>query len=1044
MPDNPRVSVQRYMGAGALGGLGSGLVVTALELAVLARLERPLDPGLAAALAGVIVPLQVLAGAVAGLAVAGLRWAGEALGGPGRRGDKRAALVAAVVSLAPAFWFLTQLGAGRKAARVLGPLPVRVAGTLAAAALVAVACWAGLRLGGWLVQTRSRGLGLGLGLGLLAATVGLFGADALLYRRLYGFIHGALAGAYLLAGTGACCCLWVALVGRARPGARLPVWLRRAGPVMLLALALGTLLWTRGAVLADQRLRFVALEQTTTTQKLLALAPLPRVVQAPDFLDARPGRGQRGETFRVADANVVLVTVDALRPDHLGAYGYGRPTSPNLDALATRSSRFQWAYCQSPLTCYSIPSLHTGDYLKSTLPLLSRPPPTLATILGARGYTTAAFYNASIFFCDDRKATGYGARKFGFAHAETHHLQAPVLTDRVLAYLKDHRRRGRSRLLLWVHYFDVHEPYHRHPPFDFGDRDVDRYDAEIALVDREIGRLVAALSILEGPTIFVLTADHGEEFREHGGTYHGSSLYEEQIRVPLVFGVPGIKPRTVRTPAQLVDVAPTVLALLGVNVPPSMRGRSLVPDLLGRPGPSPAAFAEVHTKKMVRHRDWKLIHDYRRSTYELYDLRTDPRERVNLAGRRPAMAARLRGLLHGWFERLRGLDRATPHRPRAIDLGRIGDRRAVPLLARLLNTPGALSRWRQEAARLLGQLRDRTAADALWGAAADDDALVAAEAATALGELKDRRARLVLPHVVATSRGRLRARAAIALARVDHPEATPALLEGLLGDSWELQNRAAHYLGFVGDARATDALLAMSSRSHLRSRACLALGRLGRRHPDPRILPFLLGMVRGDRHQDVRQRALAGIGYLGDRSAVAPLQGLLPLRAGLSWLPETLTRLGALGDRGSPGLDLSDKRKGQGKGWGACRRNRSGAAPSYLGQTWCAVDSPAAALALDLARRPGDAVLELRVRPLVHWLERRTLQVSINGKALKPAALARGWQVLRLATTAGAWRRGRNRVRLRLDLPGGAHVAGTRAELLAVDYVMLAPAMDQK
>jgi hypothetical protein len=195
-------------------------------------------------------------------------------------------------------------------------------------------------------------------------------------------------------------------------------------------------------------------------------------------------------------------------------------------------------------------------------------------------------------------------------------------------------------------------------------------------------------------------------------------------------------------------------------------------------------------------------------------------------------------------------------------------------------------------------------------------------------------------------------------------------------------------------------------------------------------------MVRGDRHQDVRQRALAGIGYLGDRSAVASLQELLPQRAGLSWLPETLTRLGALGSKGSPGLDISDRRRGQGKGWGACRRNRSGAAPNYLGQTWCAVAGPVAALTLDLTRRPREAVLELRVRPLAHWLERRTLHVSVNGSALAPAALARGWQVLRLAAKADAWRRGRNRVHLRLDLPGGTDA---RAELLAVDYLLLVP-----
>ena len=1039
------MNIYRHIHAGALGGLGAGLLVSLLELLALPRVDGPAGPGLGVVLAGIIVPGFVVAGVAGAALVAGLRWAGQAAAWDrgARAQEKISAGVAGLLALAPMLMFMTMLAGGRKASQVLGPLPVRALGAVVGATALAALFWVGLRLGRRLLRGRSRLLGLGLCLCLLAAVVTTFLCDTLMYRRLYGYIHFAVALAYFSSGTLATCCLWVALAGPHRPGAGWPRWARHGLLAAFLVAALGVGQRARLAIIDDQQVRFVALEQTTTAKKLLALAPLPRVVESPSFLDSSPTRrGTRPGTFQVRDANVVLVTVDALRPDHLGAYGYRRPTSPNIDALSKRSFRFQWAYCQTPLTCYSIPSMHTGDYLKSTLPLISRPPPTLATILGARGYTTAAFYNASIFFCDDARATGYGKRRFGFAHAETEHLQAPALTDRVLSYLKEHRRKGRSRLFLWVHYFDVHEPYHRHPPFDFGARDVDLYDAEIALVDREIGRLMAALSILDGPTIFVLTADHGEEFREHGGTYHGSSLYEEQIRVPLVLGVPGLKARTLQNPAQLVDIAPTVLSLLGMRIPRSMRGRSLVPDLLGSPGHSPPVFSEVHTKKMVRHRDWKLIHDYRRSTYELYDLRTDPRERANLIGRRPVEAARLRGLLRGWFDRLRSLGDSTEQdRPQAIDLGRIGDRRAVPLLARLVNDVGARSRWRQEAARLLGQLRNREAADALWGAAADDDALVAAEAATALGELKDRRARLVLPHVMQTTRGQLRMRAAIALARVDRIEATPALIEALFGDNWELQNRAAHYLGFVGDRSAIDPLLAMAVRSHLRSRICLALGRLGRRHHDRRILPFLLRMVRTDRHQDVRQRALAGIGYLGDRRAAARLRALLVSDSGLSWLPETLSRLGALGSGGTPGLDFSPARKGLRQGWGSCRRGRSVSAENYLGQTWCAMNQARAGLEIHLRRRARGATLVLRVRPLSRRVEGRSLGLTINGQVLPAVTLARGWQVLRLPTPRGAWRRGRNRISLMLNLPKAGIAAGGQAsDLLALDYLLLAPA----
>jgi len=317
---------------------------------------------------------------------------------------------------------------------------------------------------------------------------------------------------------------------------------------------------------------------------------------------------------------------------------------------------------------------------------------------------------------------------------------------------------------------------------------------------------------------------------------------------------------------------------------------------------------------------------------------------------------------------------------------------------------------------------------------------VAAEAATALGELKDRRARLVLPHVVQTTGGELRMRAAIALARVDRPEATPALIETLLSDNWELQNRATHYLGFVGDRGAIDPLLAVAGQSHLRSRVCLALGRLGRRHPDPRILPFLLRMVRTDRHQDVRQRALAGIGYLGDRRAAAPLGQLLARDTGLSWLPETLSRLGGLGRKGTPGMDLApDARRRLRRGWGACHRGRSVSAEKYLGQTWCAVDEAAASLDLHLRRRLEDPTLVLRLRPLWRRLEGRELRVVVNGRALAAVTLARGWQVVRLPTKQASWRAGRNRISLRLDT-GRGKPALPPGGMMAVDYLLLAPA----
>lgn len=1028
-------------------------MAAAFEAAMLSSQDRSWE--LVLVIAAVILTSFCGMGAVAAVLLNLLFRAARALDRLAGLRAPHAPLLVALLSSPLLFLLLGDLARGRQAARVLGPIWARTLLVGVVALLCGLLFWAAMRVGRRILRSPRRAAGLGWGISLMGLTALLLLADARLYRRLYLQVHLVLLAGYFCSGLLATLCLSRGVHPGPGPS---PLSSRRWH--LLCMGALLTLLasgwWAQQTLTTHQQVRFAALEVTTVSRQLLSALPLASITESPLFLETGvPGRDSSAmNRHLVPQANVVLVTVDALRPDHLGAYGYGRPTSPNIDALSTRSVRFSWAYAQAPLTCYSIPSLHTGDYLKSTLPLLPKAPPTLARILGAHGYTTAAFYNASIFFCDDKQATRYGEEKFGFAHAETLLRPAPELTDRVLAYLREHRRKQGGKLMLWVHYFDVHEPYLQRQEFPFGGRPMDRYDSEIAFVDRAIGRLVAALSMLPGPTIFILTSDHGEEFLEHGGNYHGSSLYEEQIRVPLVFGVPGLGPHLSRSPVQLVDVAPTILALLGIKVPESMRGRSLVPELLGQGLADAPAFSEVHTKKMVRYRDWKLIHDWRRSVYELYDLRADPRERKNLISARPREAARLRALLNGWFDTLRlGTGRLDQDRPESIDLGRIGDRRAVPRLARLMNAPQEDTRWRQEAARLLGQLQDPCAADALWLAAFDDDEQVAAEAAIALGEIKDRRARLVLPRMLASSDTRVRLRAAIAAARVDSPEATPALIEALYSHNWEWQNRAAHYLGFVGDRRAIAPLLSMARRSHLRSRVCLALGRLGARFRDPRILPFLMQQVKHDRQLDVRQRALAGIGYLRDRRAAKPLARLLGQAREMTWLPETLSRLGAVGTRLAPGVDLSPAKKGLRSGWRRCGRDPSRSAKRYLGGSWCVTSGPEATLEFPLFRRAADRRLMLRLRPSrgdvkESELARRSghsggmilprkvkLVITVNRRALAPLALESGWQTVEVTAGARLWRRGKNRVNLRLITPAETPPQMT----MVVDYLMVTP-----
>ncbi len=1030
----------RHIVAGALGGLGSSLLATILEISAF----PPGNLGLQVALVvlGTVATHFVAAGAVLGAALATLRAAGRALARVLRSRHEDvvtsailAALAAPVIAL-----LLREMARGHKAAELLGPVWVRVLLTIALTLAAGGACRLGLWVGRRAIASHGRLLPLGLGLGLLAGAQVLFQADAHLYQRLYQYLHLVLLGGYLLAGVLGSVALWRGVFPAGRPPLRR--WLRAALAGALLASLIGGTLLSRRALIVDQHLRYCVLELSVVASKLISLLPLEVRSESPLFLDSAlsSAGSQKGKSKRhvVANANVVMVSIDALRPDHLGTYGYGRPTSPNIDALAAKAVRFESAYCPIPLTCYSVPSLHTGDYLRSTLPLLPKPPPPLARILSGRGYTTAAFYNSSMFFCDDEKATSYGQIHFGFDYAETTHREAEPLTDQVLSYLQQFQRAGKRKLFLWVHYFDVHEPYRARAAFPFGPNDVDRYDAGIGHVDLSIGRLLAAVSELPGPTIFILTSDHGEEFKEHGGYYHGSSLYEEQVRVPLIIGVPGVKPAVVKAPVELVDVVPTVLGLLGERIPETVRGRSLVPALLGSGDDDRPAFAEIYSKKMVRQGRWKLIHDFRRSTNELYDLESDPRERSNLVSRRTAELTRLQKLLGRWFDQIRSVATAVDKdRPEAIDLGRIGDRRALPQLAALLLDREQASRWRQEAARLIGQLQDRSVAEQLWMAVGDDDQQVAAEAAIALGEVKDPRARVVLPSVLTTTDIDLRMRAGVALGRVDSPAATPALVQALYSSNWEVQNRAAHYLGFVGDRRAVGPLLRAAVYWHLRPRLGLALGRIGARLKDRRIYPVLLGWAEHDPHAETRLRALAGLSFLGDRRAIRPLARLLVEAPDLLWVPETLSRLGGLGSWWAPGLDFTPPRRGLKEGWGECVNTTSMLSDEYHEASWCVTSAPVAGLQLTLGRKPFAAQLLIRVRVMDPRLRGRPVTVTVNGRELPSVKLVGSWQTLRLSTEARLWRQGRNALRFAVQTPAG--YTAPAGGLLAFDHLLLVP-----
>jgi arylsulfatase A-like enzyme len=390
---------------------------------------------------------------------------------------------------------------------------------------------------------------------------------------------------------------------------------------------------------------------------------------------------------------VVLVTIDALRADRLGMYGYTRETSPNIDAFARESIVVEDAIAQAPYTKASIASLFTGLYptahktytvsatvadamdgeVEGALPLTDVLPPsvtTLAEALKVRGYRTAAFTTNPFLVSDFGFAQGFDT--FEFVSAEDF---APA--DQVLARALRVIGSTARPLFLWVHLMEPHSPYTPDelsrrllppilpprpippdvsvPPYLAERRSNDLrvyeslYDAEIRSVDTALGGFFDALRqrAAWNDTVVVLTADHGEQFLEHGELEHNTALYDELIRVPLIMRVPGIAPRHVSAQAQLVDVMPTLLAVAGASPIDGIHGQDLRPLLRGERVPQEPAFAErVGQQFAVRTREWKLISGPGENR-ELYALARDPGEQHSIAhaGRMAEMERLLARLL---------------------------------------------------------------------------------------------------------------------------------------------------------------------------------------------------------------------------------------------------------------------------------------------------------------------------------------------------------------------------------------------------------------
>ncbi len=403
--------------------------------------------------------------------------------------------------------------------------------------------------------------------------------------------------------------------------------------------------------------------------------------------------------------NVVIVTIDTLRADHLSCYGYSKPTSPRIDDFAGRAILFEKAFSQAPQTLPSHASIFTGLHPRHHKSITHESPladdvTTLAEILKHKDYETAAFISSHALDSKYNLTQGFNTyweiqREYSVPERQNaHHWGKDLTTDAVLRWLKEHHS---DRFFLWVHWFHPHRPYN--PPEDYrtrfagpyegdansspdfiitvwqnkielADEDVAYlrgcYDGEVAFTDYQVGRLLDELTSLGlmNNTIIILTSDHGEILYEHEYYFgHDIGLYDECLWVPLIFYGPGIldEHKRIDKPVETIDIMPTVLDLLEIAKPQGMDGKSLLPLIAGgkfegctyffsETFPFPEKSLPRHA---VRTRTAKLI--WRETATggiekHFFDLVKDPEETENVYDVSNPACARLDSVLGEWIK----------------------------------------------------------------------------------------------------------------------------------------------------------------------------------------------------------------------------------------------------------------------------------------------------------------------------------------------------------------------------------------------------------
>ncbi len=400
-------------------------------------------------------------------------------------------------------------------------------------------------------------------------------------------------------------------------------------------------------------------------KQLFALSVVAQAIGA-----AKTESTKFSKKLKAAPKNIVFLMIDTLRADHLHYAGYARQTSPNIDKLASEGTRFMNAYSTSPHTPRSIPAMFLSRYASHTAwkggqynyPKILPENLSVFTMLEEAGYDTIGI--SSHFYFQKKQGVSRGFTRWdnsGFKSiADSNNDIASPRTYKKLEPVLEELSGSSKPYALFVHLFEPHAKWIGHKEYDFGEgnttaeKHMNNYDSEIAYVDNYVGKILDKIKQLgmDKDTIVLLTSDHGEGFKEHGFFYHGQTLYNEVIHIPMIWRVPGWPKHAVSSNVSLVDIAPTILDLVGLKIPPAFQGRSLVPAMIDGQIENRPVFAELlpytswkEHHKTVIDENWKLIHRISSGQFELYNLERDPGETKNLYKEEKDRASKMKAML---------------------------------------------------------------------------------------------------------------------------------------------------------------------------------------------------------------------------------------------------------------------------------------------------------------------------------------------------------------------------------------------------------------